>query len=270
MAGVGALLFQAKGTTTAVGLGARALFQTTAQPISSTHTDDGVLQTLAGQGGGLVDAYKAVYTTTTVVPAELLLNDTAYFKPEYELIHSLQPHPVAHDCLYSQTIQVTNFGSEEEIYEIGHVPAGTALTYDTNDIQPAQYPVPLTNISAGIIFSTTSLTLGPGETKSFTAHFSPPSGLDNKTLPVYSGFVTIVSTQSSVKVPYLGAAAVLRDQQVIDNSPDFFGFPIPALLNSTQGVQENLTSYSFNATDYPSVVFRSVPNEPYLDVLALV
>jgi hypothetical protein len=82
MAGVGALLFQAKGNSIQVGLAARALFQTTGQALGSTHVDTDPLQTLVAQGGGLVDAYKAIHTTTTISPGELLLNDTAYFKPE--------------------------------------------------------------------------------------------------------------------------------------------------------------------------------------------
>jgi hypothetical protein len=82
MAGVAALLFEAKGTSVEVGLNARTLFQTTGQPVGSNHTDEYPLQTLISQGGGLVDAYKAIHTTTTVSPPELLLNDTKYFVPQ--------------------------------------------------------------------------------------------------------------------------------------------------------------------------------------------
>jgi hypothetical protein len=116
--------------------------------------------------------------------------------------------------------------------------------------------VPLTNVSATVELSTTSITVGPGSSKTFNVDITQPSGLNPKTLPIYSGYITITSTKSSLKVPYLGAAAALRDKAILDNSPGYFVYPIPALVNTTQWPQQNGTAYSFNATDYPSIIFR--------------
>lgn len=81
IAGVSALLFGVKGNSAAVGTTARTLFETTAQRVSSSHTDGDPLQSVAVQGGGLVDAFTALTTDIVVSPGEFLLNDTAHFKP---------------------------------------------------------------------------------------------------------------------------------------------------------------------------------------------
>lgn len=83
IAGVSALLFGVKGNSAAVGLGARTLLETTAQRISSSHTDGDPLQTVTQQGAGLVDAFKAVTTDIVVLPGELITNDTAHFQGLY-------------------------------------------------------------------------------------------------------------------------------------------------------------------------------------------
>ena len=80
VAGSAALLLSVKGRSAAVALGARTLFQSTAQRVPSSHTDGDPLQTLSQQGAGLIDVFKALYTETIVWPTELILNDTAHYK----------------------------------------------------------------------------------------------------------------------------------------------------------------------------------------------
>ncbi|KAJ3554568.1 hypothetical protein NM688_g3038 [Phlebia brevispora] len=109
IAGVGALLFGAKGKSPEVGTTARTLFETTAQLVGSSHTDGDPLQTVAQQGAGLVDAFKALTTDIIVSPGELLTNDTAHF-------------------VSLHTFTITNIGNEVKKFNITHVPAGTVLT----------------------------------------------------------------------------------------------------------------------------------------------
>jgi len=82
VAGSAALLLAAKGKSKGVALSARTLFETTAKSVPSSKTDGGPLQTLTQQGAGLIDVYAAIHTMTIVSPGELILNDTAHFKPE--------------------------------------------------------------------------------------------------------------------------------------------------------------------------------------------
>lgn len=80
LAGSAALLLSVKGNAPAVGKSARTLFETTAKPVSSSHTDGDPLQTVTQQGAGLINVYDAVHATTIVTPSQLILNDTAHFK----------------------------------------------------------------------------------------------------------------------------------------------------------------------------------------------
>ena len=79
LAGSSALLLQVKGQTTEVALGARTLFETTAQPIPSTKNDADPLQTLTQQGAGLINVFNALKFDTVVSPGELILNDSVHF-----------------------------------------------------------------------------------------------------------------------------------------------------------------------------------------------
>jgi len=80
VAGSAALLFSVKGKSASVGKSARTLFETTAQRVSSSHTDGDPLQTVSQQGAGLINVFDAIYATTVVSPGELVLNDTAHFE----------------------------------------------------------------------------------------------------------------------------------------------------------------------------------------------
>lgn len=79
IAGVSALLFGVKGNSADVGRGARNLFETTAQLVTSNFTAGAPLQTAAQQGAGLVNALQALTTNIIIQPGELLTNDTANF-----------------------------------------------------------------------------------------------------------------------------------------------------------------------------------------------
>lgn len=81
-AGSAALVLQAKGKGAAKGL--RDLFQTTASPVSSSHSDSDPLQTLSQQGAGLIQVNSAINSKTVVSPGQFTLNDTAHFDSTYD------------------------------------------------------------------------------------------------------------------------------------------------------------------------------------------
>jgi hypothetical protein len=110
--------------------------------------------------------------------------------------------------------------------------------------------------AAGIKFSRTSVTISPGQTARITATFTPPTGLDVSTLPVYSGWVTIISSTESLQVPYLGAAAALKDKRVLDTSDYYFDITLPAILDANGNPQTEPTNYTFTDSDYPSLLAR--------------
>ena len=79
VAGSSALVLQVKGKSAAKGM--RDLFQATANPTASSHTDTDPLQTLTQQGAGLIQVNTAIQTTTVISPGQITLNDTAHFNP---------------------------------------------------------------------------------------------------------------------------------------------------------------------------------------------
>lgn len=244
-AGTVALLFQAKGKAISVAYGARDLFETTASPLVTARANGAPLHTVTQQGAGLIQAYKAIHTTTIISPGELLLNDTANFKPD-------------------QTFTITNQGKSPKTYSIGHVGAATALTINANTSWPAIYPVPQMATYASVTFSANQVTVNPGQTVSVNAHFTAPAGLNPDTFPIYSGFVTIVSDQDSFQVAYMGAAASLKDKVIFDTSTKFFGKALPTLLDSAGNIVTTPTTYTFNGTDIPTVLYRLLFGTPSL------
>jgi hypothetical protein len=239
MAGVSALLFQAKSKLNKadVGLAARDLYQSTAMPVAQTHNSDSLWETLTHQGAGLVNAYNAIHSTTVVSPAQLLLNDTRSFEPV-------------------QRFKITNNGNKKVTYTLGHVAAGTAVTIPAGSPFAADGPVPLVANAASVSFSQDTVTLGPGAHVQITATFSQPTGLDAKTLPAYSGWITITSPKDAYTVSYLGVAGTLYSKQVLDTTATYFGVPIPAIFDPSGNVQNGTESYNFTGSNYPSLVYR--------------
>ncbi|KAI0049851.1 subtilisin-like protease [Auriscalpium vulgare] len=232
LAGSAALLLEAKGK--AVSLSARTVFETTAQTITFDHSGSGVLETAAHQGAGLVDVYKAIHTETSVSRGELLLNDTAYYQG-------------------TQTFTVQNTGEQSKEYKLSHVPAGTALTIQSNSIQPAVGPVPLSTAAATVQLSTTDFTLLPGESLDVTVAIQPPTNVDATTFPIFSGYINVQSDTEDTHVTYLGLAAALKDAHVLDTSNTAFGTYLPLIQGVGSATARN---YSFSGLDYPDLEYR--------------
>ncbi|KAI0779500.1 subtilisin-like protease [Fomes fomentarius] len=237
VAGVSALLFEAKGTSPSVGRSARNLFESTAQRVPSSHTGGDPLQTVTQQGAGLIDAFKAIHAEVVVSPTELVTNDTAHFRGV-------------------QTFTVKNTGKAKKTFKITHVPAGTALTIEEGTIRPSLGPVPLSATAATVKFSPKSFTVQPGRTQVVVVSITPPKGLDAKQLPVFSGFLEIANADESYHVTYLGAAAALKDVSVVDNTDTFFGVDLPALVDGTGNFFTDPTNFTFVSSDFPQLVSR--------------
>ncbi|KAI0088133.1 subtilisin-like protease [Irpex rosettiformis] len=237
IAGVSALLFQKNGVTPVVGRTSTALLETTAQIVSSSHTKGALPQTAAQQGAGLVDAFKALTADTVVFPGELLLNDTANFKG-------------------TQTFTINNRGKVNKTFRITHIPAGTMLSLTNGSDFPADGPVPLSNRTATVKFSNTTITVKPGQTVEVTAKITPPTGLDPAQLPVFSGFFQVANANESFHVTYLGLAASLKDAQVVDSSNTFFGVNLPVITNPQGDFITQPTTFTFVGQDFPELLMR--------------
>ena len=106
----------------------------------------------------------------------------------------------------------------------------------------------------------------PGQTVSVTATITPPSGVDASTFPVYSGFIQIESKDETLHVTYLGVANALKRKMVTDNTDEFFGVPLPTLLDSTGDVQDGPLNYTFVGEDFPTFLGRLAFGTPLLRI----
>jgi len=245
VAGIAALLLQAKGKNAATAKSIFTLLQTTSSPILDNTTNTAPLNTLAQAGAGLVNVYNALSYKTELSAGQFELNDTANWKADH-------------------TFQIKNTGSGAVTYRISHVPGDTVRTIEPSLGVPIPFPLPITSDVVGVKLSTQSVVVPPGETTTVTVKFTPPAGADAKTYPVLSGHIQVEGGSETLKVSYIGIAGNLKDIAVIDGSTAFFETPTPLLLNSQGKTLVPGTEFTLAGDDTPTLRFRLAFGTPRL------
>ncbi|KAG6147868.1 hypothetical protein E4U28_005871 [Claviceps purpurea] len=174
------------------------------------------------QGGGLVQAYDAAYSTALLSPSSLSFNDTAHF------VKSLK-------------FTLRNTERKQATYKITHMPAITMYTLAKDSIYVQPFPNEAVHAAATLKFSETSITLRGGETKTIKVSATPPEGLDAKRLALWSGYIAINGTDgASLSLPYQGLTGSLHEHVVlgsndtwISRSTDKKPSPVPVPSNTT-------------------------------------
>lgn len=227
----------------------REAFQATADvlPTALGATD---LATVAAQGAGKLQLFDALNSDTIVGPTELLLNDTAYFNNV-------------------QYIEITNTGRQRRQYSLAHLASGTAPAFFPGSNQSYNSPIPQSPNAAGVRFSPPTFNLGAGRSTRVKITFTQPGGLNAAQFPIYSGFIQITGGAQTVQVPYLGVAAAMKNLPIIDGSTQYLPFVAPTILDGTQNPQNGTKQYSFNGTDFPTVLYRFTGGTPrvYIDLV---
>lgn len=93
----------------------------------------------------------------------------------------------------SQNIEIENTSPKSVTYILSHTPAGTAITY--NGLLPTT-AVALTTSSLKVTFSQEKIRVRPKSKGCIMVTFDKPE--NDKTLPVYSGWVTITASTGEV------------------------------------------------------------------------
>ncbi|KAG8169109.1 hypothetical protein KVR01_001858 [Diaporthe batatas] len=208
VAGVAALIKQAHPGITPNEIINR--LATTAKPVrmqSNQRQTQDYLAPIFQQGGGMIDAYAALKTTTTLNVSDLAFNDTAYSQP--------------------QSFEIRNSGSDSVTYELTHNPGptlyafspgnNTVTAFNNDSAFPANI---LPEAHSELSFSQNSATVGAGSTAVFTVQVTPPTGLEARRVPLYSGFITIKgSNGDNLSIAYGGIASELRSIPVLDTTP---------------------------------------------------
>ncbi|KAG6149185.1 hypothetical protein E4U37_006981 [Claviceps purpurea] len=174
------------------------------------------------QGGGLIQAYDAAYSTALLSPSGLSFNDTDHFTK-----------------ILNFTLRNTD--EKPARYKITHRPAITMYTLAKDSIYVQIFPNEAVHAAARIQFSETSVTLRGGETKTIEVSATAPEDLDPKRLALWSGYIAINGSDgASLSLPYQGLTGSLHEQVVlgsndtwISNSTDFGPSPSPVPSNRT-------------------------------------
>ncbi|CAE6379782.1 unnamed protein product [Rhizoctonia solani] len=248
VAGSAALLLETRGKSQETARAARSIFQNTAIPVKQNVSDGSLVETTAHQGAGLLNVYDAVKNTGSLTPAEILLNDTAYFKGTH-------------------TLELRNGGNRPVTYTLTHVPAGTANTISGIEANPG--PVPLVNNAATITFVADIVIVPAGATVPVYLTVEAPTGLDPATFPVYSGYIKATGSDHTVlQSTYLGVAARLKDAKALDNTDAYFGVKLPLITDGKGNPipPEGSATYTMNGSDTPAVIYRLVQGTPLIRV----
>jgi hypothetical protein len=204
VAGVVALMKQARPDLDPYTI--RSILGTTGHPVTFNDgkTTYDYLAPVVQQGGGEVDAFAAVHTSTVIDVANLAFNDTAHFVKE-------------------ANFTITNRGSSEITYNFDYVNAATAYTLpDDGSTQPQTFPPDLVTSGATVQLSSGSVSVAAGKSEVVIVTLSLPKDLTTARIPVYSGFITIKgSNGDSLHVPYAGVASSLKDATVLDPSTGY-------------------------------------------------
>ncbi|PVH84726.1 subtilisin-like protease [Cadophora sp. DSE1049] len=191
----------------------REILQSTASNVPYVY-DKSLRSSVAQQGGGLINVYNAIHFESSVTPSELNLGDLDQLKP--------------------RDITIENNSGRSKTYVISHEPAGetnllpylyrNTPTQEGISALPGLYPS-----YATVKFSSTSITIGAGQSANFTATFQPPNDIDDDFLPVYSGFIKITNNNDQFKVAYLGQPYSRYKADYIDATSDT-GEKLPELV----------------------------------------
>ena len=204
VAGVVALMKQARPDLDPYTI--RSILGTTGHPVTFNDgkTTYNYLAPVVQQGGGEVDAFAAVHTSTVIDVANLAFNDTAHFVKE-------------------ANFTITNRGSSEITYNFDYVNAATAYTLpDDGSTQPQTFPPDLVTSGATVQLSSSSLSVAAGKSEIVIVTLALPKDLATARIPVYSGFISVKgSNGDSLNLPYAGVASSLKDATVLDPSTGY-------------------------------------------------
>ncbi|KAG0257381.1 hypothetical protein BG011_003999 [Mortierella polycephala] len=215
VAGAHALYMQAKGTK-AHGDEIRKVFKNTAT-ITKNHGSK-TSASVAKQGGGLINVFNALKTTSSISPDHIDLLDTKNLR---------------------KTVKITikNSGKKAETYTLSHIPADALNSYPNKNSFPLNTPL-IEADYATVSFSQTKVKIPAGKSAKITLRFKEPKTGSAAHFPIYSGFVIATPMSKGsvpVQVPYTGLKGDVSKVPIMDTD---LGFPALKLSNSTADIND--------------------------------
>ena len=202
--GIVALLQQAKGGGRSIDIhDLRSLLISSSLPFNIYNTS--AFESVARQGSGQVDAYRALRISTRVTPPQIQLGDLTHMAPNNEY-----------------TFTIHNNGRLAAEYTITHRAAGTAEGYKT---EGGQIPLKTPNILLGHRVEATvesiepeKLTIPANGASNVTIRIGPPENHAEMAPSIYSGYFVVSKENDpydTLHVPYAGLTSALNDLPVL-------------------------------------------------------
>lgn len=234
-----------------------SLLQSSSTPMQYVY-DHSILSTVAGQGAGMINPYRAIKYQTTITPSQIELGDTDKF------------------LNVPQTIKINNASPKSKTYTIKHQGAGYAEYAPYPDaLTPAIaniWGLPQYSIYGSASFSASTVTIPAGQSHEISVTFAPPnlsSAQIHKT-PVFSGFISISSSDETFSVPYIGVPYSRKSTNAIDLSnftisdgvknynvaqPCVFHYPglFDDNANWTIRINTQFEAYNLTAWEFPNI-----------------
>ncbi|KAG6009433.1 hypothetical protein E4U21_002348 [Claviceps maximensis] len=151
----------------------------------------------AQQGSGLIQAFDAAVATTILDPSNLAFNDTDHLKTHLNFT-------------------ITNHGKNPVTYKIAQRPAGSVYVLAKNSIAPSKSPNEFVAASASLDLSLKKTVIRPGASQLIRVSAIPPTGIDERRLLLWSGYITVNGSDgSAMSLPYEGLAGSLRNSTTL-------------------------------------------------------
>ncbi|KAI9366771.1 peptidase S8/S53 domain-containing protein [Zopfochytrium polystomum] len=211
-AGTLALYRQKRGATSFDEI--RTAFQNTATPANLPRSNP-LIDSVAKQGAGLVNVYRALTAKTVITPSILALNDSQYTSKTH------------------YTLTLTNNFDKAVSYTFTHVPAVSVYMFDQFYDFITSYPSFIANYATlgfgnkQAVKFTVTVPAGASTNVNIDVvqpiSINPPEAVDK--FPIYSGFIRVTNNQddSALSVPYAGMVGNWKDAKVLASLTGIFG-----------------------------------------------
>lgn len=142
-------------------------------------------------GNGIVNAVKAVNYQTRLSFNNIALNDTANFRASHDIV-------------------ITNTGSQPLTYTFSHdIQRGIEARAENREMVANYMQIKTIDLTPDVALPSGPFTVGPGESKTATVTFRPPTYSDPSKWPIYNGRINITSSNGEqLAVPYMGTYLV--------------------------------------------------------------
>ncbi|KAM0196020.1 hypothetical protein ACHAPA_004653 [Fusarium lateritium] len=149
------------------------------------------------QGGGIIQAYDAAYSTLLLDISSMSFNDTDNF-------------------IKVRNFTLHNTGKKELTLDVSHIPTKSVYTLEADSIYASAFPNDVADAHATLKFSEAKVSIGAGESVTIEVVPTPPEGLVAKRLALWSGYIAVNGSDgTSLSLPYQGMTGSLHDAQVL-------------------------------------------------------